>query len=176
MVNMILGTLVQLGSNMIEILIGNLMHIPSFLTNGLDSGIAALIGAFIGAGTSAFITTRQIGAEHRRASSQRIFDARREAYQGTIRLFHLFLTERGHGRKIGPGSEKAEQYAGFDVVGRVTLFCSREVNEKFSELMGLFDLDISGESGKRQKDMETIKLARNEVIMLMRRDLEIEHS
>lgn len=132
---------------------------------------SVVVAGILGAVIALLGTHLQSRAQRVQAIDERQYNARREAFEAGLCLFHFISMQRWDGIHVAPTDSSAEKYAGYNTMGRLGLHASRKLMNQIFKLLALLDQSIPIDKEKRGQDKEQITSQRNLVVDLMRDEL-----
>lgn len=146
--------------------------VPDFgLSGSIDSGWAALLGAFIGSGATSLVAVVQI----RNTRKQQLFDAKRTAYGEALSLIQRAAAYVYEGRRYPGDFDEHEKLLFFNRMSALTLLAGLDVNEqrkRFNAAYPDLAFDMKNVMQRSQKYQELLEISRD-IRDAMRRELGI---
>lgn len=137
----------------------------------LVSALSALFGALIGASAVAWVAWYQISQQRLQMQEQRLFEAKRAAFEAGLRLFNCIATNRWNGVLLRPGTKESEKYEDYDTMGRLGLYASAELWKEMNDLLVSFQQPLPKDEKQTEYEKQKIKSQRTKTVILMRKEL-----
>lgn len=132
-------SLALLGAMLVLICLAIAVNISGVQISGeIDSGIAALVGASIGAGATLLITILQL----RHSRNQSLFDAKRACYAEALGLIRKATVWVHQGKSYPKDADLSEQAIFFNRMAALALLSGKEVNDIRSEFNFAYPEDV----------------------------------
>ncbi len=146
----------------------------NFFLGNLDSGLAALLGALIGSGTTIIFGIWQSNAQALQTRANTLFDAKRRCYAEVLAHFTVAGLELGHGKPFPIKNEDVAKH--HRVMAELALVCNSEIEEhrllfidKIREVMDILKI---GKNAKREID--ELKQIQAQIRAAMRSELNVQ--